>query len=68
MTNEERIEERLIHAHERGYYYKVMEKVKDILKTTPKADHYKVYEEVCEEYKQEWLKETNDGITEHSPN
>ena len=28
MTNEERIEERLIHAHERGYYHKVMEKVR----------------------------------------
>jgi hypothetical protein len=45
-----------------------MERVKDIFKTNPKADHYKVYEEVCEEYKQEWLKETNDGITEHAPN
>jgi hypothetical protein len=68
MTNEERIEERLIHAHERGYYHKVMERVKYIFKITPKADHYKVYEEVCEEYKQEWLKETNDGITEHTSN
>ena len=68
MTNEERIEERLIHAHERGYYHKVMEKVKSSLALNPKADQYKLYESVCEEYKQEWLKETNDGLTEHTPN
>ena len=68
MTNEERIEERLIHAHERGYYHKVMEKVRQIMITTPKSDQYKIYDMVCEECKQEWLKNTNYGTTEHTPN
>ena len=30
MTNEERIEERLIHAHERGYYEDAMKKIKSM--------------------------------------
>jgi hypothetical protein len=37
MTNEERVEERLIHAHERGYYYKVMSQVKDMEKQIQKC-------------------------------
>lgn len=67
MTNEERIEERLIHAHERGYYHKVMDKVREVLKMNPKADQYELYETVCDEYKQEWLNNEN-GITKHTPN
>ena len=36
--------------------------------TTPKSDQYKIYDMVCEECKQEWLKNTNYGTTEHTPN
>lgn len=59
MTNEERIEERLMHAHERGYYPKVMDKVKKIKTFNPKIDHYEAFEMACTESKQEWLQSTN---------
>lgn len=68
MTNEERIEERLMHAHERGYYHKVMTKVKELIKINPKTNQYELYEKVCDEYKQEWLNENENGTTEHAPN
>ena len=35
---EERIEERLIHAHERGYYEDVMKKIKSLEMLHPKMD------------------------------
>jgi CRISPR/Cas system Type II protein with McrA/HNH and RuvC-like nuclease domain len=57
MTNEERVEERLVHAHERGYYDKVMSRLKEIEKLNPKMDKYKLYDIVCDEVKEEWLKE-----------
>lgn len=57
MTNEERIEERLIHAYERGYYNKVLEKVKEIRNKNPKLDRYELYEIACSESKQEWLQQ-----------
>lgn len=57
MTNEERIEERLIHAYERGYYNKVLEKVKEIKNKNPKLDRYELYEMACSESKQEWLQQ-----------
>lgn len=56
MTNEERIEERLIHAHERGYYNKVLERVEKIRQENPKMDKYELYEMACTESKQEWLR------------
>ena len=55
MTNEERIEERLIHAHERGYYHRVLEIVEKIKKTNPRMDRYELYETACTESKEEWL-------------
>jgi hypothetical protein len=55
MTNEERIEERLIHAHERGYYHKVISRVNEIKLHNPKIDHYEAFEMACTESKQEWL-------------
>ena len=67
MTNEERIEERLIHAHQRGYYKKVMSRVNEMQKINPKINRYKLYDIICYEYKNEWLKENDNGITEHSP-
>jgi len=57
MTNEERIEERLIHAYERGYYSKVIERVEQIKQKNPKLDRYELYEMACTESKQEWLQQ-----------
>ena len=56
MTNEERIEERLMHAHERGYYTQVMEKVKSLQFYNPKMGQYELFEMACTESKTEWLK------------
>jgi hypothetical protein len=61
MTNEERIEERLIHAHERGYYHRVLERVKKIKQMNPKMNHYELYETACTESKEEWLQKTQHG-------
>ena len=55
MTNEERIEERLIHAHERGYYDKVIERVTELKELYPRMDLYERYDMACTESKQEWL-------------
>lgn len=68
MTNEERVEERLLHAYERGYYHKVLPKIKEMQMIYPKRDKYEIYDIVCDELKAEWLKEKNDGIIEHTPN
>jgi len=61
MTNEERIEERLIHAHERGYYHRVLERVEKIKQINPKMDRYELYETACTESKEEWLQKTHHG-------
>lgn len=60
MTNEERIEERLHHAYERGYYNKVIQRVEELKKTNPKIDRYEAYELACTESKQEWLQKNKD--------
>lgn len=57
MTNEERIEERLIHAHERGYYDKVIERVTELKELYPRMDLYERYDMACTESKQEWLQQ-----------
>jgi hypothetical protein len=62
MTNEERIEERLIHAHERGYYNEVIERVAEIKKQNPRIDRYEAYELACTQSKQEWLQKQNDEL------
>lgn len=59
MTNEERIEERLIHAHERGYYHKVLDRVNQLKMFNPRIDHYEAFEMACTESKQEWLQTQN---------
>jgi hypothetical protein len=56
MTNEERIEERLMHAYQRGYYDKVITRVTELKTNNPKIDHYEAFELACTESKQEWLK------------
>ena len=68
MTKEERVEERLLHAHQRGYYDKVITRIKEMEMKHPKINKYELYDIVCDEVKSEWLKETNDGITEYTPN
>ena len=68
MTNEERVEERLIHAYERGYYNKVMSQIKEMEMINPKMNKYKIYDIVCDKAKSEWLKETENGTTEYTPN
>ena len=62
MTNEERIEERLIHAHERGYYSQVLKRVEKIKTEHPKMNRYDLYELACTESKEEWLKKTKNGL------
>lgn len=59
MTNEERIEERLMHAHERGYYHKVIDRVNKLKMFNPRIDHYEAFEMACTESKQEWLQSQN---------
>lgn len=61
MTNEERIEERLIHAYERGYYNDVLQRVEKLKNSNPKMDRYELYETACSQSKQEWLQKTNNG-------
>lgn len=61
MTNEEHLEERLIHAHERGYYSKVISKVDQLKITNPKMSLYERFDTACTESKQEWLQQTNNG-------
>lgn len=61
MTNEQRLEERLIHAHERGYYSKVLEKVEKIKWENPKMGLYERFDLACTESKQEWLQKQNNG-------
>ena len=62
MTNEERIEERLIHAHERGYYTKVLDRVNQLKTFNPKLDHYEAFEMACTESKQEWLQTQKQNV------
>ena len=60
MRNEERIEERLMHAYERGYYHKVMNRVNNLKVENPKIGHYEAFEIACTESKQEWLQNKDD--------
>lgn len=54
MTNEERLEERLHHAYERGYYNKVLQRVEELKKENPRMNHYERFDMACTESKQEW--------------
>ena len=60
MTNEERLEGRLIDAHRRGYYDKVIEKINELKQTHPKMNIYDRYDMVINEYKEEWKKINQD--------
>jgi len=54
MTTEERIEEMLHHAHERGYYNEVMSKSRELNQLHPKMDFYKRWELAYQTAKQEF--------------
>jgi hypothetical protein len=54
MTTEERIEEMLHHAHERGYYNEVMSKSHEFTQIHPKMDFYKRWELAYQTAKQEF--------------
>lgn len=54
MTTEERIEEMLHHAHERGYYKEVMDKANEFLQIHPKMEFYKRWELAYQTAKQEF--------------
>lgn len=54
MTNEERLEERLHHAYERGYYSKVLQRVEELKQQQPKMNHYDRFDKACTELKREW--------------
>ena len=63
MTNEERVEERLRHAHQRGYYDKVMSQIEELGIRNPHENKYRLYDIVCDKLKSEWLKENNKSIS-----
>jgi len=62
MTNEERIEERLIHAYERGYYNEVITRVEKIRQQNPRIDRYELFDMACTESKQEWLQKQKNEL------
>lgn len=66
MTNEERAEERLIHAYQRGYYDKVMSEIKELEMRNPSENRYRLYDIVCDKFKSEWLKENNESSIENT--
>jgi len=55
MTNEQRIEEMLHHAYERGYYEKVLLKVSELEKLPKKMDYYDMWELAYSMAKKEWI-------------
>ena len=55
MSNEQRIEEMLHHAYERGYYKEVLLKVSELEKLPKKMDYYDMWEFAYSETKKEWI-------------
>ena len=61
MTREERIEEMLHHAHERGYYNQVFEKAQEIGKSKPNLNYYERWELAYNITKSEFYETRNTG-------
>jgi len=61
MTTEERIEEMLHHAHERGYYDQVMERVTKLTQSNPKMNLYDKYELAYSSSKKEFYENRHTG-------
>lgn len=57
MTTEERIEEMLHHAHERGYYPQVMEKATQLGILYPNMNLYQRYETAYSQSKKEFYED-----------
>ena len=53
MTREERVEEMLYHARERGYYDQVLQKYKEIKLLEPRIDLYECWDKAYYEVKSE---------------
>ena len=53
MTREERVEEMLYHARERGYYDQVLQKYKEIKILEPRIDLYECWDKAYYEAKSE---------------
>jgi phage antirepressor YoqD-like protein len=51
MTREERLEEMIYHAHERGYYEQLMKKTKEMEMYNPKMNFYDRWEKAYYETK-----------------
>lgn len=61
MTTEERIEEMLHHAHERGYYNQVIEKATQLGQLYPNMNLYERYETAYSASKKEFYESRNTG-------
>ena len=61
MTREERIEEMLHHAHERGYYNEVLMKSKELESINPKMDFYDRWEQAYHISKSEFYENRHTG-------
>ena len=61
MTTEERIEEMLHHAHERGYYNEVMNTVRKLNQTHPRMNFYERWELAYHIAKQEFYENQSPG-------
>ena len=58
MTREERLEEMLHHAYERGYYNQVIEKAKELETNNPKMDFYERWDTAYNTTKSEFYEST----------
>jgi len=58
MTREERLEEMLHHAYERGYYEQVIQKSKEMEIQNPKMDFYERWEKAYHVTKSEFYENT----------
>jgi hypothetical protein len=61
MTREERIEEMLHHAYERGYYNEVVTKSKELESVNPKMNFYDRWEQAYQISKSEFYENRHTG-------
>ena len=61
MTREQRLEEMLHHAHERGYYNEVMSKARELNQLYPKMDFYDRWEKAYHISKSEFYENKSPG-------
>ena len=61
MTREQRLEEMLHHAHERGYHDKVLQKVKELEMYNPNMEFYTRWETAYHTTKSEFYENQSPG-------